>query len=45
LQVLTSFPRRDLTQADPAASLAQLQLCPQETLTLEAVNQQDSDSE
>jgi len=44
-KVLTSFPRRDLTQADPAASLAQLQLCPQETLTLEAVNQQDSDSE
>jgi len=44
-KVLSSFPRRDLTQLDHSATLDQLKLCPQETLTLEAINHGDSDSE
>uniref|UniRef100_T1J5Q1 J domain-containing protein n=1 Tax=Strigamia maritima TaxID=126957 RepID=T1J5Q1_STRMM len=34
-KVLTSWPRRDLTQLDPRATLQALNLCPQETITLE----------
>lgn len=34
-KVLSSWPRRDLTALNPQSSLAELQLCPQETITLE----------
>ena len=44
-QVITSFPRRDISQLDPKSSLETLKLCPQETLTLEAISQEDSDEE
>merc|ERR550519_2433667 len=44
-KVLASFPRRDLTKLDHSATLESLKLCPQETLTLEALNHGDSDSE
>jgi len=43
-KVLTSFPRRDISSLDAAASLQSLKLCPQETLTLEAMRH-DEDSE
>jgi FAS-associated factor 2 len=44
-KVLSSFPRRDLTKLDHTATLVSLKLCPQETLTLEALHQGESDSE
>jgi len=44
-KVLSSFPRRDLTKLDHSATLEALKLCPQETLTLEALHQGESDSE
>jgi len=44
-KILSSWPRRDISVLEPNSSLAQLKLCPQETLTLEAHNLQDSDSE
>jgi len=44
-KVLSAWPRRDLTKLDPNASLEALKLCPQETLTLEAIHHGDSDSE
>jgi len=44
-KVLASFPRRDLTKLDHSATLESLKLCPQETLTLEALNHGESDSE
>lgn len=44
-KVLSSFPRRDLTKLDHSSTLESLKLCPQETLTLEAINHGDSDSE
>jgi len=44
-KVLSAWPRRDLTKLDPTATLEALKLCPQETLTLEAINHGDSDSE
>jgi len=44
-KVITSFPRRDISQLDPKSSLETLKLCPQETLTLEAISQEDSDEE
>jgi len=44
-KVITSFPRRDISQLDPQSSLETLKLCPQETLTLEAISQEDSDEE
>ena len=43
-KVLTSFPRRDISTLDTSASLQSLKLCPQETLTLEALRH-DEDSE
>merc|ERR1719412_1568865 len=44
-KVITSFPRRDISQLDPKSSLETLKLCPQETLTLEAISQEDSDED
>jgi len=44
-KILSSWPRRDISVLEPKSSLAELKLCPQETLTLEAHNLQDSDSE
>ena len=44
-KVLSSWPRRDLTQLANDSSLLDLKLCPQETLTLEQINTGDSDSE
>ena len=44
-KVLSTFPRRDLSSLDSCASLEALKLCPQETLTLEAISNGDSDSE
>merc|ERR1719291_284916 len=45
-KVLSSFPRRDISNMDPAATLESLKLCPQETLTLEAISQtEDSEDE
>lgn len=44
-KVLSSFPRRDLTKLDHTSTLEALKLCPQETLTLEALHQGESDSE
>merc|ERR1719150_1265492 len=45
-KVITSFPRRDISNMDPAATLESLKLCPQETLTLEAISQtEDSEDE
>lgn len=44
-KVLSAWPRRDLTNLDHNSSLVQLKLCPQETLTLEAITHGDSDSE
>ncbi|XP_067929267.1 FAS-associated factor 1-like isoform X2 [Watersipora subatra] len=35
-KVLTTFPRRDLTQEDDSKTLDELELCPQETLILES---------
>jgi len=36
-KVLTTFPRRDLTELDPKTSLYDLKLYPQETVTLEEI--------
>jgi len=45
-KVITSFPRRDISSLDKTASLESLKLCPQETLTLEAIHQgEDSEDE
>jgi len=44
-KVLSSWPRRDLTQLDHKSTLQDLKLCPQETLTLEQISSGDSDSE
>jgi hypothetical protein len=44
-KVLSTFPRRDLSGLDSNASLENLKLCPQETLTLEAISNGDSDSD
>jgi len=45
-KVLSSWPRRDLTQLeDKKSTLLELKLCPQETLTLEQISSGDSDSE
>ena len=45
-KVITSFPRRDISNFDKNASLESLKLCPQETLTLEAIHQgEDSEDE
>jgi len=44
-KVLSTFPRRDLSSQSTAATMEALKLCPQETLTLEAISQGDSDSE
>merc|ERR1719369_688929 len=44
-KVLSSWPRRDLTQIDNTSTLNNLKMCPQETLTLEMINAPDSDSE
>jgi len=44
-KVLSSWPRRDLTSLSPSSSLQELKLVPQETLTLEALNHEDSESE
>jgi len=44
-KVLSTFPRRDLSSLPDTSSLEVLKLCPQETLTLEAISSGDSDSE
>jgi len=44
-KVLSTFPRRDLSSLADTSSLEVLKLCPQETLTLEAISSGDSDSE
>jgi len=44
-KVLSTFPRRDLSGLDADSSLETLKLCPQETLTLEAIHNGESDSE
>jgi len=44
-KVLSTFPRRDLSSLPDTSSLQVLKLCPQETLTLEAISSGDSDSE
>jgi len=44
-KILSSWPRRDISVLDKNSSLADLKLCPQETLTLEAHSPADSDSE
>jgi len=45
-KVITSFPRRDISNLDPTSSLESLKLCPQETLTLEAISrEEESDDE
>merc|ERR1719458_1818262 len=44
-KVLSTFPRRDLSSLPDTSSLEALKLCPQETLTLEAITSGDSDSE
>jgi len=44
-KVLSTFPRRDLSSLPDTSSLEALKLCPQETLTLEAISSGDSDSE
>jgi len=40
-KVLTTFPRRDLAQCDSQASLQELKLCPQETVMLEQISDQE----
>jgi len=44
-KVLSTFPRRDLSGLPDTSSMEALKLCPQETLTLEAITSGDSDSE
>lgn len=44
-KVLSTFPRRDLSSLPDTSSMEVLKLCPQETLTLEAISSGDSDSE
>jgi len=44
-KVLSSWPRRDISTLNKDSSLAELKLCPQETLTLEAHTSMDSDSD
>jgi len=44
-KVLSSWPRRDISELDPQSTLAQLKLTPQETLTLESRRTDESDSE
>lgn len=44
-KVLSTFPRRDLRSLAPSSSMETLKLCPQESLTLEAITNGDSDSE
>ena len=45
-KVITTFPREDISNFDKNASLESLKLCPQETLTLEAIHQgEDSEDE
>jgi len=44
-KILSSWPRRDISTLSEKSSLADLKLCPQETLTLEAHAAMESDSE
>eukprot|EP00092_Neocalanus_flemingeri_P101891 GFUD01130284.1.p1 GENE.GFUD01130284.1~~GFUD01130284.1.p1 ORF type:complete len:322 (-),score=68.72 GFUD01130284.1:116-1081(-) len=40
-KILTSYPRRDLSKLDPTVTLEALALCPQETISLAAINCED----